>query len=107
MLYKLTNGLVHKTDSTNASRTLLYNIKSLSYDKRLLDIFGISHAILPEVCPTISDFGVIDKSFFDVEIPIDVMIGDQQSAAVGHKCFDRKSAKATFGTGCFFNDEYW
>ena len=102
LLYKLSGHKVHKTDYTNASRTLLYNIHELKWDQELLDILGIDKSILPEVCSSDSNFGVTARtSFFGYQIPITGILGDQQAALFGQACFDEGSIKNTYGTGCF------
>ncbi len=101
LLFNLTKGKVHKTDVSNASRTLLYNINTLSWDKVILDKLGISESILPEVCSSSEIYGYMDKIFIGTEIPISGMIGDQQSALFGQTCFDIGDVKNTYGTGCF------
>ena len=100
LLWKLTNGSVHKTDYTNASRTLLFNIDTFSWDDTLLEIFNIPKAILPEVCPSASLFGVAKIPLLE-EIPIAGVAGDQQSALFGQLCLQPGMAKNTYGTGCF------
>ncbi len=100
LLWKLTNGTVHKTDYTNASRTLLFNIDTLSWDETLLEIFNVPKAILPEVCPSASLFGKA-KIFGLDGIPIAGIAGDQQSALFGQLCWKPGMAKNTYGTGCF------
>lgn len=99
LIWKLTDGRSHFTDHTNASRTMLYNIKSLEWDSRLLDLMDIPTIILPEVLPSMADFGytIIDGH----EIPINGVAGDQQSALFGQACFEKGMAKNTYGTGCF------
>lgn len=101
ILWRLTGGKVHATDYSNASRTLLFNINTLKWDKELLEIFAIPENILPEVRPSISDFGRTDKAIFGEEIKINAMIGDQQSSLFGQLCFGKGHVKATYGTGCF------
>ena len=101
ILWKLTGGKAHFTDYSNASRTLLYNINTLKWDDELLEIFSVPKYILPQVKPSISDFGVTEKSIFGAEIPINSLIGDQQSSLFGQTCFERGDVKATYGTGCF------
>ena len=101
LLWHLTKGKQHLTDATNASRTLLYNIKNGDWDQDLLDFFQIPRQILPQVRDCCSDFGTIDSDLFGKEIKINAMIGDQQSATVGQACFQKASGKITFGTGCF------
>lgn len=100
LVWKLTGGMVHVTDFTNASRTMLYNIKTLEWDKQLLDIFGIDHRMLPEVKSSDEIFGSIKKGIiFDLEIPISGVIGDSQGALFGQNCFEPGMIKATYGTG--------
>jgi glycerol kinase len=102
LLYKLTGNTVHKTDYTNASRTLLYNIYEKKWDQELLDILGINKNILPEVCDSSSIFGKTARhTFFGAEIPIAGILGDQQAALFGQLCFEEGSIKNTYGTGCF------
>ncbi len=100
LLWKLTNGTVHKTDYTNASRTLLFNIDTFSWDESLLDIFDVPKTLLPEVCPSASLFGKAEIPILD-GIPIAGVAGDQQSALFGQLCWQPGMAKNTYGTGCF------
>ena len=99
LLWQLTNGNIYKTDITNASRTNLFNIHSENRDPELLDIFDIPASMLPEVESSDSNFGTLVRG--DKTIPIAGVIGDQQGALVGQKCFQPGQMKATFGTGCF------
>jgi len=102
LLYKLTGDVVHKTDHTNASRTLLYNIFEKKWDDELLAILGINKNILPEVCDSNSLFGTTARQvFLGVEIPIAGILGDQQAALFGQQCTEKGSIKNTYGTGCF------
>lgn len=102
LLYKLTGQVEHKTDYTNASRTLLFNINTLDWDQELLDILGIDRSILPEICDSNANFGeTIEYSFFGERVPITGILGDQQAALFGHLCFDQGEVKNTYGTGCF------
>ena len=101
MLFKLTEGKSFYTDATNASRTSLYNIHDNKWDNELLEIFKIPLNILPEVKDNIFEFGTTSKNITEKTIPINAMIGDQQSAAIGQNCFNPGDIKATFGTGCF------
>ena len=102
LLYKLTGNKVHKTDYTNASRTLLYNIFKKEWDQELLDILGINRNILPEVCDSNSIFGYTARqAFLGVEVPIAGILGDQQAALFGQLCLEKGSIKNTYGTGCF------
>src|SRR5690606_33414961 len=102
LLWRLTGGQVHRTDASNASRTLLFNIHSQQWDEQLLELFDIPRSLLPEVCDCAADFGQSEKNVFGGEIPILAMLGDQQSALVGQACFREGMAKSTYGTGCFF-----
>ncbi len=99
LLWNLTEGKVHATDYTNASRTLLFNIKTLEWDKKLLDIFDIPINILPEVKESAHHFG--DLIFDGVTIPITGIAGDQQAALFGQACYNKGDTKSTYGTGCF------
>ena len=100
LIWKLTNGRVHATDVTNASRTLLFNIYTLSWDEELLKIFTIPKTMLPEVKYSDEIFGFVeDSELFINKLPISGVIGDSQAALYAQQCFDKKSAKATFGTG--------
>ena len=99
LLWQLTNGNVYKTDVTNASRTNLYNIHTKEWDSELLKIFNIPKSMLPEVFPSESHYGSFDRG--NKTIKITGIIGDQQGALVGQRCFQPGQMKATFGTGCF------
>ncbi|MBU9711225.1 glycerol kinase GlpK [Evansella tamaricis] len=100
LIWKLTAGKIHATDYTNASRTLLYNIYTLEWDKDLLEIFDIPESMLGEVKNSDSIFGYIeDESLSIHSLPISGVIGDSQGALFGQKCFEMGSAKATYGTG--------
>ena len=101
LLWQLTGGTVHATDATNASRTMLFNIHTQSWDQALLDLFDVPAVILPEVRDTAGDFGKTDSALFGTEIPVQALVGDQQGALVGQTCFTPGMAKATFGTGAF------
>jgi len=101
LLWKLTAGKAHKTDATNASRTLLFNIHQQCWDDELLDLFSIPKAMLPEVMDCAAEFGVTASSLFNGEIPILAMAGDQQAALFGQACFKEGMAKCTYGTGAF------
>jgi glycerol kinase len=101
ILWKLTNGKEHRTDATNASRTMLFNIHTQQWDEDLLSTFDIPRALLPEVMDSSDNFGVTDKNIMGVEIPILGMAGDQQAALFGQTCFKEGMAKSTYGTGCF------
>jgi len=99
LIWNLTKGMVHVTDYTNASRTMLFNIRTLSWDKKLLEALDIPESLLPEVKPSASDFGMYNLN--GVDIPISGIAGDQQSALFGQACFEPGMAKNTYGTGCF------
>ena len=99
LLYRLTNGKSFKTDYTNASRTMLFNITSLEWDLELLDLFGVRKEMLPEVCDCSSLFGYFN--YKGVDIPITSMIGDQQASLFGHTAYELGDTKITYGTGCF------
>lgn len=102
LLYKLTGHQVHKTDHTNASRTLLYNIHNQSWDLELCDILGINPNILPEVASSNSVFGWTSETmFFGAKIQVAGILGDQQAALFGQLCLEEGSIKNTYGTGCF------
>ena len=100
LLWHLCGG-IHKTDATNASRTMLYNLHTGTWDKELTDFFEIPGTMLPEVNDCAADFGEIDAAFFGEAIPVYGVAGDQQSAAIGQACFSPGMLKATYGTGCF------
>ena len=99
LIYKLTNEENHLTDVTNASRTLLFNIKTMQWDDELLELFDIPKSMLPEVLGCDGDFGTL--SLGTANIPIRGVIGDQQAALVGQGCFKNGDMKSTYGTGCF------
>lgn len=102
LLWRLTGGVSHKTDVSNASRTMLMNIHTGWWDEELLKIFGVPVSLLPEICPSNSEFGITSGlGFIPDGIPITGMIGDQQSALFGQSCFALGESKCTFGTGSF------
>ncbi len=101
LIYKLTGGRVHATDVTNASRTMLLNLKTLAWDASLLDLFGVPREALPEVRDSSGDFGATDAALLGAAIPILGVAGDQQAAAFGQACFNPGDVKSTYGTGCF------
>ncbi len=101
LLFKLTNGKSYLTDHTNASRTMFFNLKTLDWDYKLLEIFGLSNINLPAIKPSASEYGKTDfNKLLDQELPITSMIGDSHAAAFGEGCFEPGKAKATLGTGC-------
>ncbi len=101
LIWRLTGGESHVTDATNASRTLLCNIHSGTWDDELLGTLRVPRAMLPEVKDCAADFGVCDGKFFGAAIPIQGVAGDQQAATIGQACFDPGMMKSTYGTGCF------
>ncbi len=101
LIWKLTKGKVHATDATNASRTMIYNISSNKWDDSILNILRIKKSILPEVKDCADDYGQTDSSITGKSIPINGVVGDQQSATIGQCCFEPGSLKSTYGTGAF------
>jgi glycerol kinase len=101
LIWNLTKGKVHVTDYSNASRTMLYNIKDLKWDERILKELGITASMLPEVKPSSAVYGHTDARIFGTEIPIAGDAGDQQAALFGQACYSPGMAKNTYGTGCF------
>lgn len=102
LVWKLSGGQAHITDYSNASRTLVYNIHELQWDKELLDILNIPESMLPEVKESSEVYGnTIDYHFFGQEVPIAGIAGDQQAALFGQACFNRGDVKNTYGTGGF------
>lgn len=101
LLWKLSHGKIFATDYTNASRTMLFNIHTLKWDRELLDLFEIPESMLPEVHPSSYRYGVTDGGLFGASIPICGVVGDQQSALFGHLCTEKGEVKNTYGTGCF------
>ncbi len=102
LLWNLTRGEVHVTDYSNASRTLMYNIKKLEWDEKLLDALGVPRSMLPEVKPSSHVYGTThEKTFGGAKIPLAGIAGDQQAALFGQACFEHGMAKNTYGTGSF------
>ncbi|MGL6106385.1 glycerol kinase GlpK [Romboutsia sp.] len=102
LIWNLTRGKVHVTDYSNASRTMLYNIKDLCWDEELLELLNIPKSMLPEVKPSSCVYGYTDEGMLSgAQIPIAGCAGDQQAALFGQTCFEEGSAKNTYGTGCF------
>ena len=101
LIWNLTGGKIHATDVSNASRTMLFDINTLSWDDELLKIFNIPCSMLPEVHPSSYIFGYTEKSILGAEIPIGGVAGDQQAALFGQCCFDPGDLKNTYGTGGF------
>lgn len=101
LLWRLTGGREHRTDATNASRTLLFNIHDQKWDQELLDLFGIPASLLPQVMDSAADFGQIVGNGRLGGTSVMGMAGDQQAALFGQTCFETGMAKSTYGTGCF------
>src|SRR5439155_1287419 len=101
LLWRLTGGRLHATDVTNASRTMLFDLRRLAWDDELLRAFGIPRAMLPETRDNDGDFGSTDAALFGAAIPIAGIAGDQQAAVIGQACFRPGMVKSTYGTGGF------
>ena len=101
LIWNLTGGQLHITDASNASRTMLFDLKKGAWDEGLLNLFKIPGELLPEVRPSSEVYGRTAKGLFEAEIPIAGIAGDQQAALFGQNCFKRGLAKNTYGTGCF------
>lgn len=101
LLWRLTKGKQFRTDVTNASRTLLFNLHQLDWDQDLLTLWQLPESVLPEALASDSLFGEIDKDWLGYEVPIHALLGDQQAALVGQACFQPGMVKATYGTGGF------
>lgn len=101
LIWNLTQGAVHVTDVTNASRTLLFNIHSLDWDQELLDALDIPKALFPKVVSCSEKVGSTAEGLFDSSVPISGIAGDQQAALFGQMCIDTGDVKNTYGTGCF------
>ncbi len=101
LIWKLTKGCVHVTDYSNASRTMLFNINTLTWDDDILKELNIPKCMLPTPVPNSQIYGMTDDSFFGGPIPIAGAAGDQQAALFGQTCFEKGQAKNTYGTGCF------
>lgn len=101
LLWRLTNGEVHATDVSNASRTMLMNIHTLDWDARLLDLLEVPRQMLPKICSSSEHFGETAANIFGRSIPITGIGGDQQAATFGQACFHPGMAKVTYGTGAF------
>jgi len=108
LLYKLTGGASHKTDASNASRTMLMDLKSCDWDNELLEIFGVSRECLPSIEDSFGKFGVTKGlSSLPDGIPITGILGDQQSALFGQAGFHKGEMKCTYGTGALRIIKYW
>jgi len=101
LIWKLTGGAVHVTDYSNASRTMLFNINTLSWDEEILDLMGIPASMLPKPVPSSEVYGYTDASFFGAPVALAGAAGDQQSALFGQTCFTPGESKCTYGTGAF------
>lgn len=101
LIWKLTAGKVHVTDYSNASRTLMYNIRELKWDAKLLEYLTVPASMLPEVKSSSEVYGQTDVAIFGASVPISGAAGDQQAALFGQTCFQPGMAKNTYGTGCF------
>jgi glycerol kinase len=101
LIWNLTRGRLHATDVTNASRTMLWNLRTRDWDGELLKLFRIPRAVLPDVRESRGDFGTTDPLLLGAAIPILGVAGDQQAACVGQACFTPGDVKSTYGTGCF------
>jgi glycerol kinase len=101
LIWNLTAGKVHVTDVTNASRTMLFNINKLEWDKDLLELFGIPESMLPDVRSSSEIYGETNEGILSAPVPIAGIAGDQQAATFGQMCLTPGSVKCTYGTGCF------
>ncbi len=101
LLWRLTGGLVHATDATNASRTMLFNIHTQDWDDELLELFDIPESMLPQVKDSAAEYGLTDASVLGAAIPVCGVAGDQQAALIGQAGFETGMTKSTYGTGCF------
>nr|WP_246533234.1 glycerol kinase GlpK [Pseudomonas lalucatii] len=101
LLWRLTGGKVHRTDASNASRTLMFNIHTQQWDQDLLELLEIPRSLLPEVLDCAADFGTCASELLGAPIPVLGMAGDQQAALIGQACFRPGMVKSTYGTGCF------
>lgn len=102
LLWNMTGGTIHKTDVSTASRTMLYNVHTQSWDKELLDIFKIDETILPEICDSQHVFGkTMPSAFLEISAPVSGILVDQQAALLGQDCIRPGRVKTTYGTGCF------
>src|SRR5690606_20830144 len=101
LIARLTGGEVHATDPTNASRTLLFDLRSRTWDEGLLDRFEVPAGVLPEVRPSSGDFGVARGELLGQDLPVTGVAGDQQAALFGQGCWRAGLAKNTYGTGAF------
>ncbi|MEM5499666.1 glycerol kinase GlpK [Paraglaciecola mesophila] len=101
LIWRLTDGQMHATDVTNASRTNLFNIHDMAWDPKLLEVFNVPKSVLPQVKECADDFGHTTEDLFGFSLPILGVAGDQQAASIGQCCFNEGAIKSTYGTGCF------
>ena len=101
LIWKLTGGMVHVTDYSNASRTMLFNINTLEWDKEILKLLDVPECMLPKVRPNSEVYGETSSAFFGGSIKVAGAAGDQQAALFGQACFAKGAVKNTYGTGCF------
>ena len=101
LIYNLTHGVVHATDYTNASRTMLFNIHTLDWDDELCELFRVPRIMLPDPRPSSGNFGRVSSDVMTNHPPISGVAGDQQASLYGHCCFEPGNVKNTYGTGCF------
>lgn len=101
LLWRLTDGKVHATDASNASRTMLMNLATSNWDDELLDIFTIPRSMLGKICDNAHDYGSCSANHVGHSLPVAAMVGDQQSALIGQACIRPGMLKSTYGTGCF------
>jgi glycerol kinase len=101
LIWRLTGGKVHATDATNASRTMLFDIRRQIWSPELLDYFDIPPALLPEVRDSAADYGHTEARWFGTQVPILGVAGDQQASLIGQACVQPGMSKSTYGTGCF------
>jgi len=101
LIWRLTNGAVHATDTTNACRTLMFNIHSNTWDADQLALLNVPTSLLPEVKDCAADFGQTEQSILGASLPICGVAGDQHAASIGQVCFEKGMVKSTYGTGCF------
>ena len=101
LIWNLSGRRVHATDSSNAARTMLFNINTMSWDSELCDYFGIPESMLPTVCPSSGVICESDPELLGAPVPVSGAAGDQQAALFGQRCFERGDVKNTYGTGCF------
>ena len=101
LIWKLTEGKIHATDATNASRTMLFNIVDNRWDKEILKIFKLNKKILPIVKNSADNYGFTSKNIIGQNIPITGVLGDQQASMIGQACFEKGAVKSTYGTGAF------